>query len=92
MRIENWAIVTLAAEFHLAPEMQNALLQGQVFGHPRFNDGHVVMTSSIVGKNDKNEILTHSGSVYELGEINPTYESQFPNARKRFLNSLTVVQ
>jgi hypothetical protein len=87
MRIENWAVVTPALDPWAAPETQRLSLNGNVFGHPRFDDGAHITTSSIVGKNNEDEILTHSGSAYKLGQVNPDYEAKFPGARARFLGS-----
>lgn len=87
MRMENWSIVSIDPNLCAAPETLSLSLQGKVFGHPRFNNGHVITTSSIVGKNLKNEILTVSGSAYELGQIDQHYEDKFPNARSRLLRS-----
>jgi hypothetical protein len=87
MRIENWAIVSPTPDPYAPPETLELSLQGKVFNHPRFDDGHIIITSSIIGKNDENEILTCSGSSYELGQVNPLYEKKFPGARNRLLNS-----
>jgi len=86
MRIENWAVVV--SDPYAAPEARRQKLQGEVFGHPRFPDGTTVTTSSIVGKNWKGHVTTSSGSYYELGQVDPAYEEQFPGARDRLLDSL----
>ncbi len=88
MRIENWAVVAPIVDPFAAPETQPLSLQGQVFGHPRFDDGQYITTSSIDKKNDKDEVITVSGSVYKLGRVDPSYEERFPDARKRLLGSL----
>lgn len=84
MRIENWSLVIVGQD-----ETQS--LTGQVFGHPRFSDGKIVTTSLIVGKNNRNEIITKSGNFYELGRINQAYETNSPNARNRLLNRLKII-
>ena len=88
MRIENWAVITPVVDPYAAPETISPSLRGQVYGHPRFDDGQWVTTSSIVGKNGKNEVITVSSSAYELGQADPQYEERFPGARDRLLNSL----
>lgn len=88
MKIENWAVVESIVNPYAAPEMRALSLQGQVFGHPRFNDGQYITTSSIDKKNDRDEVVTISGSSYELGRVDPSYEEKFPNARNKLLNSL----
>jgi len=83
MRIENWAVVSIIDCPFTAPA-----LRGQVFGNPRFEDGQYVFTSSIGSKSDQDEVVTMSGSVYELGQASPAYEEKFPGARDRLLGSL----
>jgi hypothetical protein len=91
MRIENWAVVfPPSISPYTAPELLKQSLQGEIFGHPKFNDGKFVTTSSIIGKNSRNEILTLSGSTYELGQIDPGYEEKFPNAKNILLNNLPL--
>ncbi len=91
MRIDDWAVIT-PIDPYVAPETQTQCLNGRVFGHPRFDDGHFVTTSSICGKNNKGEVVTSSGSAYELGPINTSYEVAFPGARERLLDSLPIVE
>lgn len=90
MRIEEWAVVHPPNPY-AAPETQTQSLHGRVFGHPKFKDGQRVTTSSIQGKNTSGEVVTKSGSSYELGEIDPTYEQEFPDAENRLLDSLPVL-
>lgn len=88
MRIENWAVITPMPNTYIAPETQAPSLGGNVFDHPKFNDGTWITTSSIIGKNNKDEILTVNGSSYELGQISKSYEEKFPDARNKLLNSM----
>lgn len=92
IRIENWAVITPVVNPYAAPETQPPSLYGQVYGHPRFNDGEYVTTSLIVGKNEQNEILTNSGNAYELGKVDLRYEKQFPGAKSRLLGRLKLEQ
>jgi hypothetical protein len=93
MRIETWAVVGHVLDPYGAPETQgkSTILIGVVFGHPRFDNGHTVTTSSIIGKNNKNEIVTASGSAYKLGEVHQVYEAKFPDAKNRLLDSLPII-
>lgn len=86
IRLENWAVVYSGSPYQ-APELQIPRLVGNVFGHPSFEDGEMVTTSSIKRK-DGECIVTNSGSYYTLGGIDPEYEKQFPNAKQRLMNSL----
>ncbi len=93
MRIENWAVVfPPSISPYTPPELLKQSLQGEVFGHPKCNDGRRITTSSIVGKNNRNEILTYSGGTYELGQIDPAYEAQFPGAKNKLLSSLPLLE
>jgi hypothetical protein len=69
--IENWSVVT-TSEPHVAPELRNASLNGKVYGHPRFPNGHGVVTSQIEEANSR-VVRTRSGSLYKLGTPSKTY-------------------
>ena len=72
MQINNWSVVSDSDPFKV-PEQSKIRLQGEVTGHPRFDEGHRVTTSTIV-KIEGKLVSTYSGSVYELGEIDPLYK------------------
>lgn len=82
MRIERWSIGVL--DPYTPPELQAKSLSGEVYGHPRFDDGDKITTSAIVGVRD-GRIVTRSVSEYELGEPHPEYEAAYPNAKQRAL-------
>lgn len=82
MRLENWAITFTQQDPFKAPEQAATQLTGEVYGHPRFDDGTFVVTSKIVGTQDE-IVKTYSGSEYELGVVHPEYELRFPDARTR---------
>lgn len=85
MRIEQWAVVVLPGQsVFMAPECRANALHGFAYGHPRFADGEEITTSALVGVED-GKIRTKSGSVYELGEVDPKYEAEYPGARERIL-------
>lgn len=87
MRLENWAVVN--TDPYRAPEDQKPHLSGKVYGHPRFEDGHDIVTSHIVSIDAVNHtVTTNSGSVYELGTVDPEWEKQFPDAANRFWNNV----
>ena len=87
IRIEFWSVITTNANPYAAPELISPRLQGRVYGHPRIKDGEYVSTSTIIGvKNGL--VLTRSGSEYQLGEVDPDYESAFPNAKERLLTDI----
>lgn len=87
MRIENWSIVT-KPDPYLAPELRGQYLHGKVYGNPSFADGEEVTTSRIALAVGNDAIRTKSGSIYELGAVDPAYEALYPNAQERLLKSL----
>lgn len=86
MILKNWGVITTKHNPFL--EYTHYYLQGNVYGHPRFEDGTNVTTSRIVEVHDKGdykEVITRSGSVYELHKenISAEYEYNYPNAYER---------
>ena len=53
MKLKNWSVTSDVDERYVAPEMMHYQLQGNVYGHPRFNDGDPVTTSRIIEINDR---------------------------------------
>ncbi len=90
-RLENWSVV--ASNPYAPPELQRSKLSGKVFNHSNsiFKDGDKIITSGINGKNEKGQVIMVSGNVYDLGEIDPEYEKLFPDARDRFLDTLSLL-
>lgn len=86
--VENWSLCPSKVDPYLPPEFVGTELQGLVFGHPSFQDGNQIRTSPIVGCNsEEGELITRSGTRYKLGQINPNYEKDFPNAREKLFAS-----
>jgi len=82
MRLENWKIQTgFAGKLYAV---------GGVFGHPRFPDGHLVTTSSIVG-GKHGCIITKSGSCYSLGKVDPAHEARVPDPLNTLFSQLKEV-
>ena len=84
IRINNWSIV---GDTYSAPELQRLCLKGEVYGHPRIEDGEMVKTSSIKGL-DGEHIISYSGTKYQLGSVDPDYEKLYPGAKERLLKVL----
>ena len=70
MRIENWSITGNGP--YIAPEQRHQQIAGEVFGHPKIEDGKFIRTSDIE-KIDGSKVTTYSGSVYTLGEPKEEY-------------------
>ena len=82
-RLDSWSIVG-DNDPYTAPELRALHLQGLVYDHSGFDDGHTIVTSPILGIADGG-VVTKSGSVYQLGAVDTMYEDQFPGARDRLL-------
>ena len=79
MKIDNWEYV------------YNGSIRGHVYGSDKFPDGKWIITSTIVGIDLlTDEVITHTGSRYELLNPHPDYEAAYPNAKQRFINSLKL--
>ena len=75
LRIENWCIVAgslHAASPYTPPEARLICLKGEVYNHPKFNNGEVVCTSILMSVEGRTA-TTYSGSVYHLGYPNPEF-------------------
>lgn len=89
IRLKNWSMYAEGNNEFRPPELWNYHLQGNVYGHPRFNDGDPVNTSriiDIVDKGDHKEAHTRSGTVYCLykEDVDPECEKAYPNYYERF--------
>lgn len=86
-RLEDWAIITTEQNPLLAPKLLAKCLTGKLYNHPKFDDGVNVTTSAFTAQTD-GCVVTNSGSIYELGAINPEYEELYPNTRTRLFDTL----
>ena len=96
-KLENWGIVNgvfgnwkESPTPYDAPESITHHLNGEIWNDSRFANGANVTTSTIKGKRDGN-VITKSGTVYELGDPHCDYELAFPNAKERLMNSLPEI-
>ena len=89
-RLENWSVVPQTYDPYKAPEQWIPCLEGCAYAHCKFKDSQLITTSRIVGKRG-DKVITFSDSEYELGDVNPTYEKFYPNAKERLLKSLKEV-
>ena len=90
MKLDRWCVVSRNSPALEAPEQERCCLHGFVSGHSRCADGKEVTTSMLVNR-DGNCVMTKSGSLYELGTADSTYESLFPDAKSRLLMRLRAV-
>jgi hypothetical protein len=78
--LKHWSLVFPPYQ---APEL-GVKLHGHVYGHPHFDDGESVTTSTV--ENAENGVITtYSGSQYLIcpEDVDPEYEFAFPNAYNR---------
>ena len=86
-RLENWSLHFKGGDYD-PPESWTQHLVGTVYNYKdpaRHPDGKRIVTSTIAGIEDGLVITAH-GSRYQLGEVDPDYEKEFPNAKERILN------
>lgn len=70
VRIEGWSL--WRDPYH--PPEAGARLTGRAYGHPDGPDGWTVLSSAIVSADPETRtVITESGRVYVLGEIDPEY-------------------
>lgn len=80
-KLEKWSVVGIDRSPYDAPENHWHCLQG-------INEaGNQVVTSTVIGCRN-GYVLTRSGSVYELGEVDPDYEKLYSNAKERLFKRL----
>ena len=93
-RIECWSFGLRASDPWKAPELlahEHGLgLHGKVFGHPIKPDGKEVTTSRLIGRRGS-VFLTKSGNEYILGEVDPAYEKEYPDALNRMMSAIKDV-
>ena len=86
VRLENWSVVNNQDPYK-APELRRAGLCGKAYGHPLHSDGTPIITSPVLMVHD-GLVFTKSGSVYELGAVDPAYEDVYPDARQRLFGDI----
>lgn len=70
--LKQWAMTLRSEDAYRAPEACGRYLKGHVFGHPKYEDNSVIVTSGIVSVSGRK--ITTKRSVYVLdGDPHPTY-------------------
>ena len=70
VEIRNWSVVGSGTPY-TAPELMTPRLSGNVYGHPRFDDGCNVVTSRIESVDGRK--VTTLNTTYLLGEPSEEY-------------------
>lgn len=91
--IENWCVTYRDNNPYLAPELRKQCLGGRATNVEDLDGLYTknVITTSIVGKTKEGHVVTKSGSVYVLGNVLDDYESHYPGAKERLINTLPVI-
>ncbi len=95
--IENWKLIYSNSlkegtlDFSLLSVDPNQFqLQGQVYGHPEFDDGTVINTNLLDGKIGE-LIFSCSGTAYLLGTPSMTQEHQLKNSNIELIDFLPEI-
>lgn len=89
--LRNWSVCA-SFDLYTPPELQAPRLQGEVYGHPKYLDGSIIVASKVLGYDEKTKEVICFSRRYKLGRINPKYAKLFPNARRRVMASLRKLQ
>jgi len=74
MRLEQWSVQYAICSAYAAPERRGMKIVGLLVDHPLHPDGKRIKTSRVVSATGRT-VRTQSGSVYELGDIDPAYRA-----------------
>ena len=88
MKLNDWVLAHNGSYLPIHYPLDCARLHGLVSGHPDIDEGERITTSCITGVSEDGCIETQSGSVYELGDVEPEYDKKFPDARNILLKRL----
>lgn len=88
VRLENWSF-TVASDPFTAPECQQKLLTGEVFGHPQFSDGYKITTSAVHDVDWEQRVAHCASRQYALGRVNPKFVEWVKTHRPDLLSRLT---
>lgn len=88
MVLKNWSVFSKPKYGYMPPELQTKYLQGNVYGHPDFEDGRNINTSpidEIMDRGDHKEIITRTGSRYLVypQDVDPDAENEYPRYYER---------
>ena len=87
--MQNWS-TTGTGDLYTPPEMQKLALQGKVYGHPRYKDGTLLVTTPI--ETVKGRQVKTRNTHYVLGRIDPTFRQWLKKNRPKwdYKNPITV--
>lgn len=90
--LKNWCLVEDPDNSpYTPPDLRRSCLNGEVFGHERFEDGQRVLTTMpLFYDAEADAFVTCGGSSYRLAEedVDPEYEALYPSARRKLIQTL----
>ena len=72
VHLDNWSVVTDDRGPYAAPETITSRLSGTASGHPMHEDGHEIVSSSIISA--KGRKVETKNTIYSLGMRHPDYK------------------
>lgn len=66
--LEEWAVAIYSQNAYAAPEDGVPCLSGRVFGHPKIEEGHRVLTSDLIALNVVRHLALTKSRFYSLGK------------------------
>jgi len=73
IRLENWGIRQCECVTPIALEDKKYILYGEVYNHPRFNNGEFVVTTKIKSFKHIKMIAKTMNNTYEMGIMNKEF-------------------
>ncbi len=71
VRLENWHVAVRPSDPYTAPELRATCLSGEVYGHPRFEDGDRITTSPV--RSVEGRRAETNNTTYRLGKVSEQY-------------------
>lgn len=78
--VEDWYLREDDSNPYLAPELRQKVLVGRVYGHPKFEDGKIIRTSSLRAFDLSARSATTRNTSYYLGAPKQDYAEKYPEA------------
>ena len=92
--IKNWCIVNSSGidEMYRAPECRSSYLYGEVYGHPKFEDGMKIATSAIKRFIHEQDVIIvetkNSKYIIRKETIDEQYETIYKNVWEKMIKNI----
>lgn len=87
VKLENWSFITGANSQYASPEQYVPCFHGEAYGHPDYEDGHIISTSTITGYDEETDEFICVSRRYTLGTVDEEYDKKFPGSKERLVES-----